>query len=94
MVRIVCEKMLLPPLIEYFKSIELHGYTVFDVRGEGSRGPRLGDTVETGNVEIELITSASLAEAILQKLHDDYFHRHAIIAYIMDVKVLRKEKFL
>lgn len=94
LVKIIGEKRLTPSVVGMLKELGIGGYTVYDVRGEGDYGLRLGGTEETANVIIEIITSEQNADTILTALRDDYFADYAVITYVSEVKVIRKEKFL
>lgn len=94
LVKVICEKTITHSIVALFKEMGLHAYTFYDARGVGEHGVRLGGNSNTANVEVELITTEQNARLVMQRLHDDFFPNHAIIAYTMDIKVIRKEKFM
>jgi nitrogen regulatory protein P-II 2 len=93
LVTIVCESVLEERIVEVLGECGAHGHTAFDVRGGGSQGTRSADLVESGNVQIQVIAKPAVAEAILQKLHADFFRDYAMVAYVGEVSVLRPDKF-
>jgi nitrogen regulatory protein PII len=93
LVTIICESVLEERVVELLRECGAHGHTAFDVRGSGNQGDRIADMLESGNVKINAIVKPAVAEALLQKLHDDLFKAYAMIAYETDVRVLRPEKF-
>jgi nitrogen regulatory protein P-II 2 len=90
---IVTESVLTDPLIAVLKKLGATGYTVTDVRGEGSRGLRVGE-VPGDNQKIELLTTPALAAQILDLLASQYFPNYAIVAWVCDVVVVRGEKYV
>ncbi len=90
LITIVAEPVLEDRLIQEVKRIGAKGYTLLEARGEGTRGVLawMGR-----NVRIEVITTAEVADAILEHLAHDYFRDYAVIAYVMDVQVVRGEKY-
>lgn len=69
------------------------GYTVIDVRGKGSRGVRNASWEASGNIRLEVICKAEIAEVIVQHLWERYYDNYAMILTLTDVEVLRPEKF-
>jgi nitrogen regulatory protein P-II 2 len=93
LVTIVTESVLTDPLVAVLKNLGATGYTVTDVRGEGSRGLRVGE-IPGDNQKIEILTSPALAEQILDRLANQYFPSYAIVAWACDVVVVRGEKYV
>lgn len=89
---IVAERLLKDRIIDLIRKEGATGYTLAAVEGEGSRGVRASDW-EGRNVQIDTIVGPATADAILEKLAEDYFDDFAIIAWVMDVVVLRGSKF-
>lgn len=92
LVTIVAEAVLEDYLIGDLKRLGARGHTLSRVEGEGSRGMRAGD-VAGGNIRIEVLVSAAVADAIFQHLADTYFAHYAIIAFAADVQVVRGMKY-
>jgi len=93
LVTIVTESALADPLIAVLKDHGVTGYTQTDVRGEGSRGRRVGE-VPGDNQRIEILTSPAVAERIVNLLAETYFPNYAIVAWVSDVVVLRGDKYV
>jgi len=93
LVTIVCEAVLEERIVEVLRECGAHGHTAFDVRGSGRQGERSADLVESGNVQIEVIVKPAAAEAMLARLHSEFFQDYAMVAYDSEVRVMRPEKF-
>lgn len=69
------------------------GYTIFhSVQGQGERGIRPRHAV-SGNIKIEVIATAEVAEQIPEHVAKNYFDNDAMIGFLDDVEVLYGEKF-
>lgn len=90
---IVAEAVLEDQLLRDLKRLGARGYTLTRVEGEGSRGLRVGD-VAGGNVRLELVVGAEVAERILMHLAEHYFAYYAMIAFAADVEVVRGDKYV
>ena len=62
-------------------------------RGRGSRGVRDAGWASSGNIRVEVVCDAVLAERIAEGLRDRFYDDYAMILYISDVTVLRPDKF-
>ena len=93
LVTIICEAVLEERLVEVLRECGAHGHTAFDVRGSGRQGERSADLIESGNVQVEVIAKPAVAETLLARLHRDFFHDYAMVAYESEVQVMRPEKF-
>jgi nitrogen regulatory protein PII len=93
LVTIICEALAREPLRELLAEVGAHGYTLFTVEGSGARGERLGDIREFGNIQVEVIAQAAVAERLLSRLETEFFPRYAMVAHLSEVRVLRREKF-
>lgn len=91
-VTIVAERLLKERLIAMIRDEGATGYTLTAVEGEGSRGIRASDW-EGRNIQIETIVSLKSADAIIERLSEDYFEHFAVIAWVGEVSVLRGSKF-
>ena len=92
LVTIVAERLLEERLLHDVRQLGAHGWTLTDVRGEGTRGVRASDW-EGANVKIETIVTPQVADRILEHLADRYFTRFAVIGYVTDLEVVRGDKF-
>ena len=93
LVTIICEALAREPVKRLLAEAGAHGYTLFPVEGAGSRGQRVADIEEFGNVQVEVIVTPPVAEALLGRLQAEFFPRFAMVAYDSDVRVLRQNKF-
>jgi nitrogen regulatory protein PII len=94
LIKIIVEKPAAPLIIDLLNELGLPGYTKYDVNGAGAKGVRSGKTADKINVTIEVITSELNAKVLMERIHDDYLQYHIIIIYLMEVKVIRKGKFI
>ncbi len=90
---IVTESALETELCDELIRLGAGGYTVTDARGSGSRGVRDAGWASSGNIRIEVICDARVADRIAAHLRDRYYSDYAMILYLSDVSVLRPEKF-
>jgi len=91
-VTIVAERLLKEQIIDLIRKEGATGFTLAAVEGEGSRGVRASDW-EGRNVQIDTIVAPETADAILEQLSRNYFDDFAIIAWVVEVGVLRGIKF-
>ena len=68
------------------------GYTASEVEGRGISGVR-DDGWYGLNVKIESIVPDEVLRRILSRLQEHYFDRYPIIAYHVDVEVVRQSRF-
>lgn len=90
---VITEAVLEHVIVADLKKLGAKGYTATDARGVGSRGVRRGGESE-GNVRFEIICGAALAERLLTHFEQRYYDNYGMVAYIADVQVLRRDKFL
>lgn len=90
---IVAENLLRDDLIAVLRKHGATGWTIGLVEGEGSRGVRATEWAGR-NVKIDTLVSREIADAILQEVSEKYFEDWALIAYTVDARVLRGEKYL
>ncbi len=91
-VTIVCDDALEFHLIDDLKKCGVKGYTIEEAKGFSSHGFR-DNELDGRNIKIETIVDSALSEKIFKMLEEKYFQKLVIIAYVSDVKVLRKHKF-
>jgi len=70
-----------------------HGYTVNEARGRGAGGERDAAWGPSGNIRMEVICEAAVAQAIAERLRKNYFAHFSMVLYLSDVEVLRDDKF-
>ncbi len=94
LITIICEALAREPLSELLHSMNVSGFTWFEVQGEGHQGVRFAEMEEFANIQVEVILSPARAEQLLEILQKEFFPKYAMIAYESDVRVLRANKFL
>ncbi len=93
LVTVICEALTREPLLRLLSEVGAHGYTLFDVEGDGRQGRRSGEIQEYANIQVEVIVQPEVAEKLLVRLQQEFFAKFAMVAYEADIRVLRKEKF-
>jgi hypothetical protein len=79
-------------LVEKLKSLGVRGYTISEAIGEGLSNIR-DNNWEGRNIRIEILIKDDILEKVLDCLQKDYFPKFKMIAFVQEVKILRKEKF-
>jgi nitrogen regulatory protein P-II 2 len=92
LVTIISEPVLVSSLISLTRSLGASGFTVTDVRGEGS-AKKHGGEVPDAKVKIEIVADATLAERIMAEIAKGYFENYSMIVYATAIAVIRSEKF-
>jgi nitrogen regulatory protein PII len=92
-VTIVAEALLEERLLRAIRERGARGFTLAEVRGEGSRGVRASDW-EGKNVRIETLVPAEAAERILAHVAEAYFPHFAVVAWVEDGEVVRGDKYV
>lgn len=90
---IIAEVVLEEQILLEIKNLGAKGYTLSEVRGEGSRGIRTSEW-ERKNIKIETMVSPEVADDILTCLSEKYFSDYAVTVYVYDVGVARGEKYV
>lgn len=94
LLRVVTTAALQGEVVRILDAAGIRGYTVIRAGGAGVHGVRTGETPETSNVIVEAVAAEGKAEDALRAVHHELFGPHAVIAYMLDAEVLRREKFL
>ena len=92
LVTVICEPVLATSLIAIVRALGASGFTVTDVRGEGS-GEKSSGEVPNEKVKIEVIADRELANKIMERIAKDYFENYSLIVYAGDIHVIRPNKF-
>jgi len=92
-ITIICEAIAREPVLRLAREAGAQGWTLWEVQGSGSQGPRLADIPEFTNIHVEIILQPASAQALLQRLGADLFPQFAMVAYETDIRVLRSSKF-
>jgi nitrogen regulatory protein P-II 2 len=90
---IIAEAALEKSLVEDVQRLGAQGYTVYDVRGGGRHGERASSWDGDRNIEVKVIATASVAEAISAHVLETYCPHYSVSMFLADVTVLRPEKF-
>jgi nitrogen regulatory protein PII len=92
LITIICEPVLVSSLIEKIQELGATGFTITEVKGEGS-GEKSSGEVPNEKTKIEVISDYKVAENIMTEVSRSYFENYSVIVYATDVHVIRKEKF-
>ncbi|MCW7541721.1 transcriptional regulator [Aquabacterium sp. A7-Y] len=90
---IIAEAALEKSLVRDVKRLGAHGYTVYDVRGEGATGVREGAWEADRTIEMKVICEPAVADQIAQHVLAQYAPHYGLTMFFTDVHVLRPEKF-
>ncbi len=90
---IIAEAALEKSLVRDVKRLGAHGYTVYDVRGEGAMGVRDGEWEADRTIEMKVICEAQVADQIAEHVLNTYAPNYAVTMFFAAVDVLRPEKF-
>jgi nitrogen regulatory protein P-II 2 len=90
---IVAESVLAEQLTTDLKQLGAKGFTLSDVRGEGSRHRRAGE-LPGENVKVETVVSEAVAKLVMDHLAQNYFSNYSLIVYAVDVAVVRGDKYV
>lgn len=90
---IVTEAALEGTLTRDIERLGAHGHTVTDARGRGSRGARNAGWDASGNIRVEVVCDAEMADVIVAHLQEHYYDDYAMIVFVSDIRVLRPDKF-
>jgi nitrogen regulatory protein P-II 2 len=90
---IVAEAALEKRLVADAKRLGAHGYTVHDVRGEGSMGVREGAWEADRTIEMKVICEAGVADQIAEHVLAHYAADFGVTMFFTEAQVLRPHKF-
>ncbi|MBL9169214.1 MAG: hypothetical protein JNN07_15850 [Verrucomicrobiales bacterium] len=93
LVTIICEALAREPLKKLLTEVGAHGYTLFTVEGEGSKGRRTAEIQEFANIQVEVILTDAVSQRLLARLENEFFPKFAMVAYETEIRVLRAQKF-
>ncbi|MBD2446332.1 hypothetical protein H6G76_03980 [Nostoc sp. FACHB-152] len=81
LITIIGETVLKDRIVKLLKTYDVSGYTISQVQGEGGHGRRLADLAGYNtNIEIKIIVSLEVSDAILDALKEER-GKHALIAF-------------
>jgi hypothetical protein len=84
---IMTEAALEQALTDDVERLGAHGWTVTDARGKGHWGEREADWASSGNVRLEVVCAADVAERIAKHVVTQYGADHPLTLYLSDVRV-------
>ena len=90
---IIAEAALERELVADAKRLGALGHTVHDVRGGGRHGTRAGDWEADRSIELKVIATETVAEAIAKHVLATYCPNYSVTMFLADAQVLRPEKF-
>ena len=89
---VICEPVLTQKLIELIRDIGATGFTLTEVRGEGSSHRQSGE-VPDSKVKIEILATNDLATKLMREIATQYFEDYSLITYSIDAQAIRADKF-
>lgn len=92
-VSVIAEAVLEERLLRELHQLGARGHTILEARGEGSRGVRAAEW-EGKNVQIDVLVSPEVADRIIEHVAQHYFQHYAVVVYLMEVDVVRGEKYV
>jgi hypothetical protein len=92
MITIVGEEFLRDQVVRKVVELGATGCSYHSTQGQGKTPGRHND-VFSANFQLKAVCPADVAERILGYLAEHYFRRHAIVAWLSDVEVVRPEHF-
>ena len=90
---ITCEILAQKNIMEILTKNKITGYTTYEVNGNGARGVRGQGLQNEKNVKIEIILREEKLQDVVEEVSRTLFANFAIVLYVLDVGVLRTEKF-
>jgi hypothetical protein len=93
LVVIITEAALEKTLEQEILALGAHGYTISDARGSGTHGRREATWESDHNIRVEVICDQGVADKLTQAMSEKYGPDYAMTMYVMEVGVLRPEKF-
>lgn len=90
---VITEAILERSLIADCRRLGALGYTVMDVRGGGIHSKRDNEWEADRSIEMQLVCTAEVAQAIAEHVLARYAPDYAVSLYLSDVKVFRAQKY-
>jgi nitrogen regulatory protein P-II 2 len=90
LVTIVTERILEPHLIKVVEEAGAPGYTITEARsGKGVHGQRNDPAIDQDNLQMIVVASSAVADAILAAVEQHYAKSYAIMAFTQTVESIR-----
>lgn len=83
---VVTEAALERDLLESLDRLGVHGYTLTDARGRGTRGYRGAGWQPDTNVRLEIVCTAALARTVVEHLQTRFSDHYAMFIWLQDVR--------
>jgi nitrogen regulatory protein P-II 2 len=93
LVTIVAEEILKDRLVKRIQELGATGASYHRTQGVGSRSARHNDMFGE-NIQMKIVCAPDVAEAILTYISENYFEHYAIVAWVMDVQVMRGSHYV
>jgi nitrogen regulatory protein PII len=93
LITLITEQVLREQIARKILELGATGYTWSEVQGVGPRGTRR-DAVEGNNIQIKIVCSAEIADAILTWFSRTYVDHYACIAWVIEVSVVHGERYI
>ena len=93
LVRVVTEKRLTTKVLAVLTEAGANGHTIYVAAGAGEHGDRDATTLDSTNVVIEVLTTEPEGTVMLQRVEEAFLPGAALIAYLLEVRTLRKTRF-
>jgi hypothetical protein len=77
----------------HLRALGITGYSESSVDGHGETGDRRAGLIDAANIEYKIVTSASLAEKVLEWVERDLARHHPCVAYVVDVVAAPSSRF-
>lgn len=91
-VTVIAEAVLEERLLREIRELGARGYSLAEVRGEGTRGVHASEW-EGKNLQIETLVSPEVATRIVEHVAREYFSVYSVVVYVVDVEVVRGSKY-
>ncbi len=92
LVTVICEPVLESSILEMSQELGTTGYTVTEVKGQGS-GEKSSGEIPDSKLKIEFVTDPLVATKLMKSLAETYFENYSVITYAIDISVFRTAKF-
>ena len=89
---IVCEPILTQKITDHIRNVGAKGFTLTEVRGEGSSKRHSGEVPEQ-KLKIEVLASSEITKNLMDEIAALYFQDYSLIIYATDAVVIRADKF-
>ena len=84
---VICEAILESDLEVELPRLGVRGYTISDARGSGTHGRRSGAWRKEGNIRVEILCDATLAQRVVEHLCREYERDYGLLIFSTSVQV-------